>query len=221
MESYDAIRLKCCLRRITAGMAIILITIGILIPIIKEIVTAYDAGSRIAYAAGILTCLILLIPGFILLYQAFHFEKAIFGKDSGGLQALQEDLTREGILSTDSLILTDRYLLMLARNLTRMVSAVPVQSLIACFETHGSNKQDKTADYSLLFYDTDFHAYTVVIKAKQAEDGQEIRSRLCTQMPWIFHTEEEQKSFDMWRITPAGKRSILSRLERRKHKENA
>lgn len=209
------------MRRMMTGTAIVLVTAGIMISILSEILTAYDESSRIAYAAGMITCAVILIPGIILIYQAFHFEKIIFGRDRESYDELMQDLTKEDILSTDSLILTDRFLMMQSQKIFRMANIVPVSRIIACFEAHGSGSEDKTADYSLCFYDEQFRLYPVLIKARSKETGQEIRSRLCTKQPWIFHTEEEQKSFDMWKITPAGKKSILSRLERRKDKANA
>ena len=88
MQPYYAIKLKCFVLRMMMGCSLLLISAGIVISILQEVMNSYDANSRLAYILGLLICALMVALGILLIYQAFHFERFVFGRaGNGGVSA--------------------------------------------------------------------------------------------------------------------------------------
>ena len=53
MQPYYAIKLKCFILRLMMGCSLLLISIGITVSIVQEIMESYDVNSKLAYILGL------------------------------------------------------------------------------------------------------------------------------------------------------------------------
>ena len=53
MQPYYAIKLKCFVLRLMMGCSLLLISAGIVVSILQEVMNSYDANSRLAYILGL------------------------------------------------------------------------------------------------------------------------------------------------------------------------
>lgn len=72
MQPYYAIKLKCFVLRLMMGCSLLLISAGIVVSILQEVMNSYDANSRLAYILGLLICALMacvgICAGFIRLF---------------------------------------------------------------------------------------------------------------------------------------------------------
>ena len=95
MQPYYAIKLKCFILRLMMGCSLLLISIGITVSIVQEIMESYDINSKLAYILGLVICALMVLLGVWLIYQAFHFERFVFGKSKSGYVLLKKDMQNE------------------------------------------------------------------------------------------------------------------------------
>ena len=171
MQPYYAIKLKCFILRLMMGCSLLLISIGITVSIVQEIMESYDVNSKLAYILGLVICALMVLLGVWLIYQAFHFERFVFGKSKSGYALLKEDMQNESVVSAGDLIVTDQFLLLFSLHLLNMCKVIRLDNIIACFEDPVYGTVAKPSEYTLFIYDRDFKCHTIVLDAKQSEAG--------------------------------------------------
>lgn len=80
MQPYYAIKLKCFILRLMMGCSLLLISIGITVSIVQEIMESYDVNSKLAYILGLVICALMVLLGIWLIYQAFHLKDLFLAK---------------------------------------------------------------------------------------------------------------------------------------------
>ena len=219
MQPYYSIKLKCFVLRLMMGCSLLLISAGIAISIIQEMMNSYDADSRLAYILGLFICALMVALGILLVYQAFHFEKFVFGRSKQSYDLLKKDMRAEDVVSAGNLIVTDRFLLLFSMHLFNMCKIIHIENVVACFEDPVYGSVAKPSEYTLYIYDRDFKCHTIVLDAKQSESGHLAKEKICTTHPWIYAVSRD--TFLDRTMTKNGRRNFLNQIEKRKYKMNS
>ena len=209
MQPYYAIKLKCFILRLMMGCSLLLISIGITVSIVQEIMESYDVNSKLAYILGLVICALMVLLGVWLIYQAFHFERFVFGKSKSGYALLKEDMQNESVVSAGDLIVTDQFLLLFSLHLLNMCKVIRLDNIIACFEDPVYGTVAKPSEYTLFIYDRDFKCHTIVLDAKQSEAGHLAKLKISQTHPWIYAVSN-------WIFIPSLEKPI--KTNRRKNK---
>lgn len=216
MQPYYAIKLKCFILRLMMGCSLLLISIGITVSIVQEIMESYDVNSKLAYILGLVICALMVLLGVWLIYQAFHFERFVFGKSKSGYALLKEDMQNESVVSAGDLIVTDQFLLLFSLHLLNMCKVIRLDNIIACFEDPVYGTVAKPSEYTLFIYDRDFKCHTIVLDAKQSEAGHLAKLKISQTHPWIYAVSRD--TFLDRTMTKNGRRNFLNEIEKRKYK---
>ena len=216
MQPYYAIKLKCFILRLMMGCSLLLISIGITVSIVQEIMESYDVNSKLAYILGLVICALMALLGVWLIYQAFHFERFVFGKSKSGYALLKKDMQNESVVSAGDLIVTDQFLLLFSLHLLNMCKVIRLDNIIACFEDPVYGTVAKPLEYTLFIYDRDFKCHTIVLDAKQSEAGHLAKLKISQTHPWIYAVSRD--TFLDRTMTKNGRRNFLNEIEKRKYK---
>ena len=216
MQPYYAIKLKCFILRLMMGCSLLLISIGITVSIVQEIMESYDVNSKLAYILGLVICALMVLLGVWLIYQAFHFERFVFGKSKSGYALLKKDMQNESVVSAGDLIVTDQFLLLFSLHLLNMCKVIRLDNIIACFEDPVYGTVAKPSEYTLFIYDRDFKCHTIVLDAKQSEAGHLAKLKISQTHPWIYAVSRD--TFLDRTMTKNGRRNFLNEIEKRKYK---
>ena len=168
MQPYYAIKLKCFVLRLMMGCSLLLISAGIVVSILQEVMNSYDANSRLAYILGLLICALMVALGIVLIYQAFHFERFVFGRSQRSYDLLKKDMQDKSVVSAGNLIVTDQFMLLFSKHIFNMCKVIRLENVIACFEDPVYGTVAKPSEYTLYIYDRDFKCLTIVLDAKAA-----------------------------------------------------
>ena len=83
---------------------------------LQEVMNSYDANSRLAYILGLLICALMIALGIVLIYQAFHFERFVFGRSQRSYDLLKKDMQDKSVVSAGNLIVTDQFMLLFSKS---------------------------------------------------------------------------------------------------------
>ena len=155
MQPYYAIKLKCFVLRLMMGCSLLLISAGIVVSILQEVMNSYDANSRLAYILGLLICALMVALGIVLIYQAFHFERFVFGRSQRSYDLLKKDMQDKSVVSAGNLIVTDQFMLLFSKHIFNMCKVIRLENVIACFEDPVYGTVAKPSEYTLYIYDRD------------------------------------------------------------------
>lgn len=215
MQPYYAIKLKCFVLRLMMGSSLLLISVGIIVSIVQEMMGSYDTNSQLAYILGFVICALMIVLGLWLVYQAFHFERFVFGKSKSSYNLLKKDMKDEAIVSAGNLIVTDQFLLLFSLHLFNMCKVIRLENIIACFENPVYGTVAKPSEYTLYIYDKDFKCHTIVLDAKQSEAGHLAKMKICQTHPWIYAVSRD--TFLDRTMTKNSRRNFLNQIEKRKY----
>ncbi len=219
MQPYRAMKLKCFVLRLTAGTGLLLIGVSILSSVLREMLTDFDSASRIAYYTAIGINVLMIFIAAVLIYQAFHFERFVFGNSRKKYSSLKKDFENEDMISAGNLIMTDRFVLLFSMNFFHMCRIISTENITGCFEEPVYGTVGKPSDYTLYIYDKNFKCYTIRMDANKAEDGHIAKEKICSLMPWIY-SENHDEFMDMI-ISKAGRRNVLTRVEKKRYQANS
>ena len=104
------------------GCSLLLISAGIVVSILQEVMNSYDANSRLAYILGLLICALMVALGIVLIYQAFHFERFVFGRSQRSYDLLKKDMQDKSVVSAGNLIVTDQFMLLFSKHIFNILS---------------------------------------------------------------------------------------------------
>lgn len=149
MQPYYAIKLKCFVLRLMMGCSLLLISAGIVVSILQEVMNSYDANSRLAYILGLLICALMVALGTVLIYQAFHFERFVFGRSQRSYDLLKKDMQDKSVVSAGNLIVTDQFMLLFSKHIFNMCKVIRLENVIACFEEPVYGTVAKPSEYTL------------------------------------------------------------------------
>ena len=133
MQPYYAIKLKCFVLRLMMGCSLLLISAGIVVSILQEVMNSYDANSRLAYILGLLICALMVALGIVLIYQAFHFERFVFGRSQRSYDLLKKDMQDKSVVSAGNLIVTDQFMLLFSKHIFNMCKVIRLENLKSLF----------------------------------------------------------------------------------------
>lgn len=218
MQPYYAIKLKCFMLRLMMGSTVLLIAGSIIVAIIQEMTGSYDKASKMAYVFGLLICVLLVALGVLMVYQAFHFEKTVFGHSSRNFALLKQDLEDESTLSAGNLVVTKQFILLFSMHIFSMCEVIRSEDVIACFEDPVYGTVAKPTEYKIYIYDRKFKCHTIVLDAKQSEAGHLAKEKICLERPWIC-VDNRDVFLDMM-ITKSGRRNIFKQIEKKKYQMN-
>ena len=219
MQPYYAIKLKCFILRLMMGSSVLLIAGSIIVAIVQEMSGSYNEASKMAYLLGILISVLMIALGLLMVYQAFHFEKSVFGRGSRNYDLLKKDLEDESVLSAGNLVVTEQFVLLFSMHLFSMCKVIRTENIIACFEDPVYGTVAKPTDYTIYIYDRKFKCHTIVLDAKQSEAGHMAKEKICAVRPWIY--SDNRDSFLDLTMTKSGRRNILKQLEKKKYEMNS
>lgn len=215
MQPYYAIKLKCFVLRLMMGCSLLLISAGIGISIIQEVMNSYDANSKLAYILGMIICALMVALGVLLVYQAFHFERFVFGRSRRSYDLLKKDMQTDAVVSAGNLIVTDQFLLLFSLHIINMCKVVRLENIVACFEDPVYGTVAKPSEYTLYIYDRDFKCHTITLDAKQSEAGHLAKEKICQTHPWIYAVSRD--TFLDRTMTKNNRRNFLNQIEKRKY----
>lgn len=215
MRPYYAMKLKCFVLRLMIGSAVLITAVSIIAAIVQEIFGSYDAGSLLAYILGIVIAVLMAVPGLVLVYQAFHFEKSVFGRSGQDYSLLKKDMEKEDVVSAGNLVVTNQFVLLFTRHLFKMCMVIRLSDIIGCFENPVYETITKPTSYTILIYDRKFKAHPIVLDARKAESGHIAREKLCGLLPWIY--SDERDAFMDKMLTKSGRRYLLKQMEKRRY----
>lgn len=215
MQPYYAMKLKCFVLRLIMGSAVLLMGISIIIAIIREMIGCYDEAGRIAYILGLVIAALVTAFGLFMIYQAFHFERFVFGHSSRDYALLKKDMEAEGVVSAGNLVATQQFLLLFTMHLFRMCTVIKTQDVVACFEDPVYGSIAKPTEYTLYIYDRSFKLHTIVLGSRQAEAGHKAKEKICSAMPWIY--SDNRDTFMDMMMTKSGRRALLKKIEKNKY----
>ncbi len=218
MQPYYAIKLKCFVLRLMMGSAVLLTVGSITVAIIQEMTGSYDKDSRMAYIFGLLICVLMAALGVMMVYQAFHFEKSVFGHSSRNFALLKKDLEDKNVLSAGNLVVTKQFILLFSMHLFSMCKVIRSEDIIACFEDPVYGTVAKPTEYKIYIYDRKFKCHTILLDVKQSEAGHLAKEKICTERPWIF-IDNRDVFLDMI-ITKSGRRNVFKQIEKNKYQMN-
>ena len=198
MQPYYAIKLKCFVLRMMMGCSLLLISAGIVISILQEVMNSYDANSRLAYILGLLICALMVALGILLIYQAFHFERFVFGRSRRSYDLLKKDMQDKSVVSAGNLIVTDQFMLLFSKHIFNMCKVIRLENVIACFEDPVYGTVAKPSEYTLYIYDGDFKCHT---------------------HPWIYAVSRD--TFLDRTMSKNSRRNFLNQIEKRKYEMNS
>lgn len=215
MQPYYAIKLKCFVLRLMMGCSLLLLSVGIIVSIVQEVMGSYDPNSKLAYILGMMICALMILLGLWLIYQAFHFERFVFGRSKEGYNLLKKDMRDESVVSAGNLIVTDQFLLLFSLHIFNMCKVIRLENIIACFEDPVYGTVAKPSEYTLYIYDRDFKCHTIVLDAKQSEAGHLAKEKISQTHPWIYAVSRD--TFLDRTMTKNGRRNFLNEIEKRKY----
>ena len=97
MQPYYAIKLKCFLVQVCAAGTLMITAICVFASALQEYLNGYRASARLAYPSSFIICGALFVCGLFILYEAFHFEKRVFGKKTNfNIQKTKPENFEEG-----------------------------------------------------------------------------------------------------------------------------
>ena len=219
MQPYYAIKLKCFVLRLMMGCSLLLISAGIVVSILQEVMNSYDANSRLAYILGLLICALMVALGIVLIYQAFHFERFVFGRSQRSYDLLKKDMQDKSVVSAGNLIVTDQFMLLFSKHIFNMCKVIRLENVIACFEDPVYGTVAKPSEYTLYIYDRDFKCHTIVLDAKQSEAGHQAKEKICQTHPWIYAVSRD--TFLDRTMSKNSRRNFLNQIEKRKYEMNS
>lgn len=215
MQPYYAMKLKCFVLRLIMGSAVLLMGISIVAAIIREMIGSYDDASKIAYILGLVIAVMVTVLGLFMIYQAFHFERFVFGHSNRDYALLKKDMEAEGVVSAGNLVATQQFLLLFTMHLFRLCTVIKTQDIIACFEDPVYGSIAKPTEYTLYIYDRKFKLHKIVMGTKQAEAGHLAKERICLSMPWIY--SDNRDAFMDMMMTKSGRRKLLKKIEKNRY----
>ena len=218
MQPYYAIKLKCFVLRLMMGCSLLLISAGIVVSILQEVMNSYDA-NRLAYILGLLICALMVALGIVLIYQAFHFERFVFGRSQRSYDLLKKDMQDKSVVSAGNLIVTDQFMLLFSKHIFNMCKVIRLENVIACFEDPVYGTVAKPSEYTLYIYDRDFKCHTIVLDAKQSEAGHQAKEKICQTHPWIYAVSRD--TFLDRTMSKNSRRNFLNQIEKRKYEMNS
>lgn len=215
MQPYYAIKLKCLIIRLMMGSAVLLTAISIIAAIIQEMLGSYDEASWLAYILGIVIAALMVGLGLYLMYQAFHFEKFVFGRSKKNYRLLKKDMEKEDVVSCGNLVVTEQFVLLFSMRLFSMCTVIRNEDIIGCFENPVYGTVAKPTDYTIYIYDRKFKMHPIVLDAKKAEAGHGAKEKICHLLPWIY--SDGRDAFMDMTLTKAGRRNVLKQIEKKKY----
>ena len=218
MQPYYAIKLKCFVLRLMMGSAVLLTAGSIIAAIVQEMVGSYDKDSRLTYILGLIICVLMAALGVMMVYQAFHFEKSVFGHSSRNFSLLKKELEDENALSAGDLVVTRQFILLFSMHLFSMCKVIRSEDIIACFEDPVYGTVASPTEYKIYIYDRKFKCHTILLDAKQSEAGHLAKEKICNEHPWIY-ADNRDAFLDML-ITKSGRRNVFKQIEKKKYQMN-
>ncbi len=215
MQPYYSIKLKCFIIRLMIGSAVLFTAISIIAAIIQEMLGNYDAASKWAYTFGLVIAVLMTVLGLAIVYQAFHFEKSVFGHSKKDYTLLKKDMEKENVVSCGNLVVTEQFVLLFSMRLFKMCTVIRNSDIIACFENPVYGTVEKPTDYTIFICDRQFKMHQIALDAKKAGDGHAAKEKICALMPWIY-SEGRDVFIDMI-LTKSGRRKVLKQIEKQKY----
>lgn len=215
MQPYYAIKLKCFIIRLMMGSTVLLTAISIIAAIIQEMLGNYDAASKWAYVFGLIIAALMAALGLAIIYQAFHFEKSVFGHSKRDYSLLKKDMEKENVVSCGNLVVTEQFVLLFSMRLFSMCTVIRNEDIIACFENPVYGTITKPTEYTIFIYDRKFKMHPIVLDAKKAEAGHMAKEKICTLMPWIY--SDGRDAFMDMILTKSGRRNAFKQIEKKKY----
>lgn len=219
MQPYYAMKLKCFILRLMMGSAVLLTAVSIILAIVREMMENYDTASRIAYVLGLVISVLIACLGLMMIYQAFHFERSVFGHSSRNYALLKKDMEDEGVVSAGNLVVTQKFVLLFTLHLFSMCTVIKTQDIIACFENPVYGSIAKPTEYTIYIYDRSFKLHTIVLGARQSEIGHQAKEKICSERPWIY--SDSRDAFMDMMMTKSGRRTLLKQIEKKKYQMNS
>lgn len=212
MQPYYAIKLKCFLVQVCAAGTLMITAICVFASALQEYLNGYRASARLAYPSSFIICGALFACGLFILYEAFHFEKRVFGKKTNDFETLKQDMAGDGFVATENLIVTDHFVFMFLRRLPKMCSLIRMTDIVACFELPVYGTVESPSEYRLMVYDRHFKEHVIVLDASMMETGHQAKEKICSCLPWIY--QDDREYFLDLKMTKNGKKTILDRVDR-------
>ena len=212
MQPYYAIKLKCFLFEICAASALLIISACVFVSVLQEYLHGYRETARLAYPAAFVICGFLFLCGLFLFYEAFHFERQLFGRKNDGFEILKQDMENGQAVFSEDLIVTPHFVMMFHRRFPKMCSLIRFEEIIACFETPVYGTVEDPSEYRLTVWDRKFNEHVIVMKASDMETGHHAKILICDQLRWIY--QDDMDLFSDLKMTRKGRKKILDKVDR-------
>lgn len=206
LQAYYEIKFRCFVREICAGSLFLITAVCCLISILKEYFYKFSADSLYAYYGGIAVALLMIAGGILILYDAFNFDKAVFGRKSSEFEQFKEDMSYRRCEYASNFIVTDNLVIILTKRILSGCRMIRFKDMIACFEDPVYTSVYIPSEYKLIIFDRRFHKHIIVLNKDTYELGHNAKIRIEKACPWLY---DDMESFDDLRITKKGRNEIM------------